>query len=556
MYSEKKNILQLCALLKAHGIRELVLCPGSRNAPIVHSLVNDPDYTCYSVTDERSAGYFAIGRILETHKPVAVCCTSGSAVLNLHPAVSEAYYRKLPLIVVTADRPQAWIGQMDGQTLPQPHVYNSLVKMSVNLPEVTTATDEWYCNRLINEALLESNHHGYGPVQINIPISEPLFRFTEESLPKARVIRRFDSVTDEVKQMISTAHRLMIIRGQEELDFAGCQLPMDVPGHAVVLSEQIGNYTVNDKKYISNFDAVIYAYPKEQRVELAPDVLITYGGHVVSKRLKELIRKNPPAQHIHVSRDGKVTDTYACQTIALEMDVQEFAEIIKGLHGINDAYTRLWRETSDLLLSKVYHFPYSEISAIGNVINHLPASAVLHLGNSSAVRYAQIFRIPENQCVFCNRGTSGIEGSVSTMVGYAAMSDKMNVFLIGDLSFFYDMDGLWSHYLKPNMRIMMLNNGGGEIFQSLPGLTMGGTTHAFVTASHHTSARGWAEQMSFEYYEVNDEKELDIATQKLLSVRTDRPIFVEVFTEKDSDVQILKEYYHTLKITTNNIDIK
>ena len=178
MYSDKKNILQLVALLKAHGVRKIVLCPGSRNAAIVHTLANIEDFTCYSVTDERSAGFFAIGLSLQGGGPAAVCCTSGSALLNLHPAVAEAFYQQVPLIVISADRPAAWIGQMDGQTLPQPHVFGTLVKMSVNLPEVHTEEDEWFCNRLINEAILETTHHGKGPVHINVPISEPIYRFT------------------------------------------------------------------------------------------------------------------------------------------------------------------------------------------------------------------------------------------------------------------------------------------------------------------------------------------------------------------------------------------
>src|SRR5574344_2142307 len=180
MYSDKKNILQLAALLKAHDVTHIVVCPGSRNAPIVHTLTNCAAFCCYPVTDERSAGFFAIGLSLKLGKTVAVCCTSGSALLNLHPAVSEAYYQRVPLVVISADRPAAWIGQMDGQTLPQPDVFGSLVKKAVCLPEIQHEEDEWYCNRLINEALLEANFHGNGPVHINIPISEPLFRFTTE----------------------------------------------------------------------------------------------------------------------------------------------------------------------------------------------------------------------------------------------------------------------------------------------------------------------------------------------------------------------------------------
>ena len=184
MYSDKKNILQLVALLKAHGVRKIVLCPGSRNAAIVHTLANIEDFTCYSVTDERSAGFFAIGLSLQGGGPAAVCCTSGSALLNLHPAVAEAFYQQVPLIVISADRPAAWIGQMDGQTLPQPHVFGTLVKMSVNLPEVHTEEDEWFCNRLINEAILETTHHAKGLYISMYPFPNPFTASPPKHFPK------------------------------------------------------------------------------------------------------------------------------------------------------------------------------------------------------------------------------------------------------------------------------------------------------------------------------------------------------------------------------------
>ena len=223
MYTDKKNILQLVALLQAHGITKIVLCPGSRNIPIVHTLSNHPDFTCYAVTDERSAGYFAIGLTLNGGKPAAICCTSGTALLNLHPAVAEAFYQNVPLVVISADRPAAWIGQMDGQTLPQPGVFQSLVKKSVNLPEIHTDEDEWYCNRLINEALLEMNHHGKGPVHINVPISEPLFQFTTDTLPEVRVITRYQGLNvydrdyNDLIDRMNKYQKRMIIVGQMNL---------------------------------------------------------------------------------------------------------------------------------------------------------------------------------------------------------------------------------------------------------------------------------------------------------------------------------------------------
>ena len=337
MYSDKKNILQLVALLIEHNIKKIVLCPGSRNSPIVHTIANHPFFSCYPVTDERSAAFFAIGLALHGGSPAAVCCTSGSALLNIHPAVSEAFYQQVPLVVISADRPGAWIGQMDGQTFPQPGVFGSQVKKSVNLPEIHTDEDEWYCNRLINEALLELNHHGKGPVHINVPISEPLFRFTTEELPKVRVITRYQGLNVYDREYTGLIERLnnynrrMIVAGQMNLIYLfEKKYSKLLYKHFAWLTEHTGNKTIPGIP-VKNFDAALYALPEEKLEKMVPDLLITYGGHIVSKRLKQFLRKHPPREHWHVSLSGEVTDLYGSLTTVIEMDPFEFLEKIAYL---------------------------------------------------------------------------------------------------------------------------------------------------------------------------------------------------------------------------------
>lgn len=553
MYSDKKNILQLVALLKESGITNIVLCPGSRNAPIVHSFVADSDFTCYSMTDERSAGFFALGLTLSEDIPTAVCCTSGSALLNLHPAVAEAFYQKLPLIVISADRPGAWIGQMDGQTLPQSGVFQTLTKKSVNLPEVHTDEDEWYCNRLLNEAILELDHHGRGPVHINIPISEPLFQFTVESLPKVRKINRLNGdelselcyypLTDQIKKYT----KKMMIIGQTMDSFPFCWEEQELLlKQFACLSEHLDNSLVSDI-LIKNFDTILYSMPKELMREMAPELLITYGGHIVSKRLKKFLRQHPPKEHWHISVDGEVADLYCSLTTIIEMEPEDFlAEMSCRIEDVELEYPGTWKDYSQTISEP--DLAYSEMSAIGALIKRLPDTAVLHLANSSVVRYAQLYSLPPTIPVYCNRGTSGIEGSLSTAIGYAARSEKVNFIAIGDLSFFYDMNALWSTNVRPNLRILLLNNGGGEIFNTLPGLDSSTTSHKFISAVHHTSAKGWAEERGFIYQKVENDEQLREAmrtfTQSELTVH---PIIMEVFTDKDEDTRILKEYYHQLK---------
>lgn len=553
MFTDKKNILQLVALLQAHGIRRVVLCPGSRNIPLVQTLTNLPQFTCYPMTDERSAGFFAIGLALHDGCPAAVCCTSGTALLNLHPAVAEAFYQQVPIVVISADRPAAWIGQMDGQTLPQPGVFGGLVKKSVHLPEVHDEEDEWFCNRLINEALLALHHHGQGPVHINVPVSDPFFKLPVNELPAARVIRRYAglNVYDQDYQplidRLNRYRRRMVVVGQMNLIYLfDRKYTKQLYKHFVWLTENISNRTVPGQP-IRNIEPLLTSMNQETQEQLRPELLITYGGHIISKRLKKFLRRHPPIEHWHVSADGEVTDLFGALTTVIEMNPFEFLEKIAPLmDSRTPEYPRQWELRSKSLPAP--DFGYSEMSVIGQAIRRLPTPCSLHLGNSSAVRYAQFFPLPDQVEVLSNRGTNGIEGSLSTAIGYAAASDKLNFVFIGDLSFFYDMNALWNSNYGSNLRILLLNNGGGEIFHALPGLELHENARRYVTGTHQASARAWAEDRGFDYLPVHDETEL----QSALRVFTDpavghRPLLLEAFTDKEQDVELLKAYFHQLK---------
>ena len=550
-YTDKKNVLQLVALLRAYGIRQVVLCPGSRDVPLVQAFSACGDFECYSVTDERSAGFFAIGLALQGRQAVAVCCTSGSALLNLHPAVAEAFYRKVPLVVVSADRPAAWIGQMDGQTLPQPGAFGGLVKKAVDLPEVRCGEDEWYVNRLVNEALLELDHHGFGPVHINVPLSEPLFRFETEKLPAVRRIVRHtlsaNGLAEEIlKQEMGTHTRCMVVAGQLSREeavvvsscFSGCGVPW--------LAEVLGN-VAPDSGAVRHFDEVLYAADEGTLEALRPDLVITLGGHIVSKRLKQFLRRTRPLAHWHVAPDGQPADLFCAQTIVVEASVEDFcrAWIRMRAASLSEEYVCQWREACARLTRP--GMVYSELYAVARILEALPVQSVLHLGNSSVVRLAELFPLPEGTEVQCNRGMNGIEGSVSAAVGYAAADDRLNVLLVGDLSFFYDMNGLWNGHVRSNLRIVVLNYGGGAIFHALPGLDMQGDTCRFVTASHGATARGWAESCGFTYLRATDTISLLAALDDLFDAEASCPVLLEVFTEAETDAAALRDYYHGIK---------
>jgi len=553
MYSDKRSILQLAALLKAHKIRKIVLCPGSRNAAIVHTLANIEDFTCYSVTDERSAGFFAIGLSLQGGGPAAICCTSGSALLNLHPAVSEAFYQQIPLIIISADRPAAWIGQMDGQTLPQPNVFGNLVKMSVNLPEVNTDEDEWYCNRLINEAILETNHHGKGPVHINVPLSEPIYRFTAKTLPEARVITRYQGLNvydrdyKELINKLNQANKRMIIVGQMNLIYQfDKKYVKPLCKNFVWLTEHLGNQTAPGLA-IKNFDVAVSAMDEVRQEQMTPELLITFGGHIVSKQMKKYLRNHPPKEHWHITPDGKVADLFGCLTTIIEMDPFEFLEKIAFLlEGNPTNYPLMWENWCKTIPEP--SLPYSQISVTGDLIKALPAPCSLHLANSSTVRYAQLFTLAKGVEVCCNRGVNGIEGSLSSAIGYASASTQTNFILIGDLSFFIDMNALWMSHLRNNVRILLFNNEGGEIFHTLPGMDKTDKSRPFITAEHQTSAKGWAEERGFQYIKVRDDEEWQDALKVFASPEEqERPMLLEVMTDKSEDTRLLREYYKSVK---------
>jgi 2-succinyl-5-enolpyruvyl-6-hydroxy-3-cyclohexene-1-carboxylate synthase len=317
--------------------------------------------------------------------------------------------------------------------------------------------------------------------------------------------------------------------------------------HFVWLTEHIGNRTVPGMA-IKNFDTILYAADDTEKENLRPELVITYGGHIISKRLKRFLRENPPVEHWHVSLDGEAADLFAgALTTVIEMDPFEFMEKIAYLlDNKASEYPKRWEYLSKQIEEP--NFEYSEMSAIGELIHKLPAPCALHLSNSSSIRYAQLFNINEEVEVCANRGTNGIEGSMSSAIGYSVSSDKLNFLVIGDLSFFYDMNALWNSNYGCNIRIMMLNNGGGEIFDTLPGLTLDDKARKAVIATHKTSAEGWAKERGFEYIPVHNADELSVAMELFAQPAPyNRPMLMEVYTDRDNDVRLLKEYYHSLK---------
>ena len=511
MYSNKENVNILTALLVAHGIRHAVVCPGSRNAPIVHNLNECPDITCYPVTDERSAGFYALGMALCEAEPVAVCVTSGTALLNLAPAVAEAYYQHVPLVVISADRPPQWIDQLDGQTLPQPDALGRFVKKTVSLPEPITDEQHWYCNRLVNEALMVR----HAPVHINVPITEPLFDFSVSALPEERKIELLPAnmpnhTMSHVVRMFMQSKRPMLITGQ----------PMN-----------------------PSMDEAVYLVRDDERY--VPDFVLYIGGSIVSKRVKHFLRK--AKETWAVNETGEVNDTFMNLTHVVQGDGKVLADQIRFmLEQQPHPFVRQWDE----LLEKVrqhaiaYQPAYSQMATVKYVNSQINCQQTIHYANSSAIRLANIYATHQ---VYCNRGVNGIDGSLSTAAGFSCVTDEQVLCVIGDLSFFYDQNALWNLNLKGNFRILLMNNGKGGIFNMLPGLEQSPVRDRFVAAEHHTSAAGICQQNNIVYLKAENMEEMQEGIERLLQDEGERPMLLEVFTDAAEDERVFRDYYHSLK---------
>ncbi|MBK5722783.1 2-succinyl-5-enolpyruvyl-6-hydroxy-3-cyclohexene-1-carboxylic-acid synthase [Dysgonomonas sp. Marseille-P4677] len=553
MFSVKKNVLQTVALLKEYGIRHIVVSPGSRNAPLMQTFSQDTSFECHVVVDERNAAFYALGIIQCTRKPVVICCTSGTALLNYAPAVAEAYYQQLPLIVVSADRSVEWIGQMDGQTLPQVGVFGALVKKSVNLPEINVDKDIWFCNRLINEALIACTADAPGPVQINVPISEPLFDYSEKDLPQVRRISF--TQTQKIVDIASFADRWsklpkrMIIVGQlpKSPKIVDILEQLVRQTDCVVLTEHLSNCV--SPLFISNFDALLYAIAEEEIINYTPDVVITLGGHIVSKRIKQFLRTNKPQNHWQLSQSGEIVDLYQSLTDLIETDNEKF---LNDLYytisaGQEKPYFDLWKTISNKLTEPSSDTLFSDILATGNFLKVLPQNAVLHLANSSIVRNAQLYSLDKSVEVYCNRGTNGIESSLPSAVGFASVYEGITYLIIGDLSFFYGLNSLWNIEHIKNLRILLINNGGGGIFYLLPGLNNAPSLKKYVAATHHTEAKDWAQAAGLDYLSATNTEELNKSLKALIDETTDRSMVLEVVTDMEVSKEAFREYYHQLK---------
>lgn len=565
MFSNKKNINILTSLLVAHGVKRAVVCPGSRNAPIVHNLNECQDIECHPVTDERSAGFYALGMALADDNPVAVCVTSGSALLNLAPAVAEASYLHHGIIVISADRPSAWIDQLDGQTLPQPGALGCFVGRCVTLPEPRNDEECWYCNRLVNEALTAVRTRGRKSVHINVPISEPLFDFTIDRLPAERKIEILSSIFDKetfkhaILPRLFNSMRPMVVIGQTRKPGINVEKALHIiSSRFTVLAEPLSLSSSRP------FDLALLLIA-ENRDGYKPDFILYLGDTLVSKRLKAFIRGCGGIETWAVSEDGDIHDTFMNLTGVIEGDAMTaitlLAEEVESPSvenrygnavGLATDFMNRWNVLLTSVDSRITDFepPYSQLAAIKEFemsLEDMDYDYHVHYANSTAVRLANIY---SRHYVWCNRGVNGIEGCLSTASGFSIAVTGFVFCVIGDLSFFYDQNSLWNSDICGNLRVILLNNGGGGIFYGLPGLKRSPACDKLVAARHDTTAQGICTQNDVGYLSARDMDELRIGLATLMTSDSNRPMLLEVFTDREQDEAAMRKLVESIQNRT------
>ncbi|MBN2165225.1 MAG: 2-succinyl-5-enolpyruvyl-6-hydroxy-3-cyclohexene-1-carboxylic-acid synthase [Marinilabiliaceae bacterium] len=556
--SDKKTVRILIDLCRAEGISDIIISPGSRNAPLTLSFAALDDFNCYSVVDERSAAFFALGIAQQKRKIVALLCTSGTAVLNYAPAIAEAFYQNIPLVIITADRPSEWLGQGDGQTINQDGIFSNYIKYSCTLPvEINSQEDKWFAERMVSEAFIKCMSPLRGPVHINVPFREPLYGKTVQQISKSRPVvynksvgRLPDEVLVDLAEAWSSTERIMVLVGMRnpDLRFQLMLNELEDRERIIILTESLSN--CNGDGFINCIDRVVATFRDEEVALFKPDLLITFDGQIVSKKIKQFLRDNKPKEHWHISESGAYTDTYMQLTRVLHGDpVIILEQLIKLVKPIKSRYRENWKKRYDYatLIHDEYtkQLPWSDFKVFQMVIKALPRPCVLQLGNSTPVRYAQLFNGYEQVESYSNRGTSGIDGCVSTAVGASVAREEPVVLVTGDLSFFYDSNALWNKYISKKFKIIVVNNGGGGIFRFIPGPAETEELEEFFATGHSMNADNLAAHFKICYNKCSTAEQLDELLPSFFEQK--ESAILEVLTPIKNNAKVLKDYFCALK---------
>lgn len=537
-----------------YKINTVVISPGSRNAPLIIGFNASDEIKIMSVVDERCAAFFALGIAQQTRQPVALLCTSGSALLNYYPAIAEAFYSNIPLIVISADRPLHLIDVGDGQTIRQENVFDNHILFNANLGKDNTSTDKERINEALKTAINKK-----GPIHINVPFDDPLYEIKTVKHKETSSVKFVEQPVlyenplnvDELQKYANiwnASPKKMVLVGEHFPEkLLKTQLEHLVKDPSVlILIENTAN--VSHAKFINSIDKLIFPFVEDELEEFQPEILLSLGGLIVSKKIKQHLRKYKPKYHWHIDTK-RAFDTFHCLSHHFKVSPQLFfSQFFFLIKPVKSNYQQFWLQKKWFRLQKHQEFvtncAFSDLKVFKLILASIPDNSQLQLSNSSVIRYSQLFDINKSLRVFCNRGTSGIDGSTSTAIGAAYAVKENTVFITGDISFLYDSNALWNNYIPTNFRVIVVNNGGGGIFRFIPGPKQSDLLDYFETP-HNLTAEHLCKMYNFEYCTAFDEQELNKQLLKFYK-EVKHPKLLEIFTPRKENDRILRAYFNNL----------
>jgi 2-succinyl-5-enolpyruvyl-6-hydroxy-3-cyclohexene-1-carboxylate synthase len=540
-----QSILEIC---QQKGVKHIVISPGSRNAPLTIGFTNNPYFKCYSIADERCAAFFALGIAQQIQQPVVVVCTSGSALLNYYPAFAEAFYSQIPLVVLSADRPQHKIDIGDGQTIRQENVFANHSLFNANLSENNSLENDHLVQMALHNSVAKK-----GPVHINVPFEEPLYETVSDLQVHPKIIeftteKKPFEIDPSTLAVWKSASKKLILVGElfpNSVEQRYLELLANDPS-VVVLTEKTSN--LHHPTFIDQIDTLITPFDEADLKAFQPEILLTFGGMVVSKRIKAFLRKYKPEHHWHID-ELRAYDTFGALTNHFETKINVFLSQLLTEDTFESTYKSgilsIWKDR--VAKHKEYNskIPFSDFKVFDFICKNLPENCQLQVSNSSAIRYIQLFDVASSIPVFCNRGTSGIDGSTSTAIGASVVSTLPTVLITGDIGFLYDSNALWNNYIPSNFKIILINNGGGGIFRILPGHEETETFNTYFETSHQLNASHLAKMYGLNYFNATDETSLDQQFSAFLA-QNEQPSILEIFTPEKVNDSVLLEFFKEL----------
>lgn len=555
--SDKEHITTFIHACIRNGMTHVVCSPGSRNASLVIAIDEHPALSTIVVHDERSAAFYALGMAQELKSPIGLICTSGSAMLNYYPAVAEAFYQCVPIVVMSADRPTEWVNHGDGQTIVQEGVYQNHIRYEARISKEHTESE---INAEVDSAFIAGLNTWKGPIHFNVPLEEPLYDKREVEWEREEEIDRssqslnlLEESKEELSKIWKASPKKMILIGQHDKDLALKNGLFDLCNDSsiAVLVENTSNLT--NQRWVHCIDRTLAGISEEELEKYQPDLLITLGGAIISKRIKQFLRKAPIKSHWKAGHDFLEMNTYRKLTHSFDTNPADFVEILLSMNLNRNAsnFGSLWKQLDFLNQEKLPAFfetmPYSDMAVFETLLDYIPEDSHLHMANSSVVRYCQLYDPIPSLRYFANRGTSGIDGSTSTACGVALSSPtKCNVLITGDVSFFYDTNAFWNKQLPANLRVFLINNGGGGIFRIIPGPRESDQLENYFEAHHDRKAEFICKAHDVNYLSASSMGEIEVQMSDFFE-ESDRPKLMEIFTPRELNGEVLNEYFEFLK---------